>query len=363
MSFKTSEIVRSSFHGSLSCEMAEARLEASGLANSYLTRESNIRSGKFILSYASKKGEFKHIIIPSSSLQYRKFSTRYEIAQAIELLVSGIESCKQPVLPSLFKFDIENDDNDLDSDLDEELIKKEDINYSPRKLTKVNSRNHSEKRTNLLSKCYACGKEMKDYRALITHRRDGHFIRKCDICEKLLLNNQMFSHQQHHDEKVRIYNCSECDFSSKWNQTLKAHRKIHKNKLFCTQCHKSFIRERVYLEHKEKHSKDDYKCFFCALTYLDDSNRDRHMRDKHNYVKEKKIRVKPSCPVCDYVSSDKRRMESHLNRQHTVTVKKEKLQIEFKCEGKDCQYVSNRRRDYRRHTRTCSKLNQLIILF
>lgn len=379
MSFKTSQIVRSTFHGSLSCEMAEARLKASGLENCYLTRESNIRPGKFILSHAFKQGSkyngvigFRHIIIPSLKLEYRKFSTRHEFAQAMEILVSGIESCKNPVLPSLFKFDIDNDDNDSDSDMDndseEENGKKEKIEYKygPNNLDerKRGRPNHYELYGE--NKCYVCGKEINDYMKLKSHRSDMHHIAKCKVCGKLILRNKMFKHQQiYHDKyKVRTFNCNDCDFTTKWNKSLQIHKTAHTNKLYCLQCRKSFEKEDDYLRHKIKHSNEGFKCSYCASTYLEEKTRDRHMRKKHNFVKEAKVYVKPTCPVCGYVNREKRRLQAHLNRYHTVSVIQEKPPTyKFKCDGDQCEYMTRKKSDFVRHTKTCPKLKHHIILF
>ena len=67
--------VRGCYQGVISFKTAEIRLRQNGKDLSYLTRESDTKKGKFILSWLSNKGIAKHTTVqnPSARLSYKNF--------------------------------------------------------------------------------------------------------------------------------------------------------------------------------------------------------------------------------------------------------------------------------------------------
>ena len=88
--------VQSSFyHNVLGFRDAEARLE--GREGSYLLRESNVKSGLFIISYV-KSTSVAHILVPRNDGKY----VRQSLEQAVDIAadIVGASDCfKHPVPP------------------------------------------------------------------------------------------------------------------------------------------------------------------------------------------------------------------------------------------------------------------------
>ena len=61
--------VRGCYQGVISFKAAEIRLRQNGKDLSYLTRESDTKKGKFILSWLSNKGIAKHTTVPNPLAQ------------------------------------------------------------------------------------------------------------------------------------------------------------------------------------------------------------------------------------------------------------------------------------------------------
>ena len=65
----------------------------------YLTRESDIKRGKFILSWLSKDGSIKHTFAPNPSAR-KNFKKLDEALPVMEKMILSNDECVHPVPPS-----------------------------------------------------------------------------------------------------------------------------------------------------------------------------------------------------------------------------------------------------------------------
>ena len=63
--------VKGCYQGVIGCKAAEKRLRETTIDFSFLTRESDIKKGKFILSWMTKDGSVKHTTAPNPSARNR----------------------------------------------------------------------------------------------------------------------------------------------------------------------------------------------------------------------------------------------------------------------------------------------------
>ena len=101
-----SEIVRGCHQGVMGHKLAEDRLRGSNKEFVYLTRESNIKKGKFIMSSMTGSGSsVKHTVAPNPSA--RKHVQSLEEAEVLEKMISSNKDCLNAIPPP----DIDTDSN------------------------------------------------------------------------------------------------------------------------------------------------------------------------------------------------------------------------------------------------------------
>ena len=93
----SSPIAAECFHGTISCDEAEARLRANGKDKSYLTRRCEVKAGSYVLSYIVNNIP-KHNLIPSLSTK-KKANLKYEdLSVVVEQYINSSEYCENAVL-------------------------------------------------------------------------------------------------------------------------------------------------------------------------------------------------------------------------------------------------------------------------
>ena len=97
---KTFPIFDKCYHGSISTHQAEDRLRSVGMESCYLTRESDLQSGRFILSTISN-GNIKHFIVPDCDGKNKKQASFIDAKSDIERLVLSSDDYSHPVPPPL----------------------------------------------------------------------------------------------------------------------------------------------------------------------------------------------------------------------------------------------------------------------
>ena len=87
------------YHGSISTQQAEDRLRSVGIESSYLTRESDLQCGRFILSSISSGNVINHFVVPDCDGKNKKQASFIEAKSDIERLVLHRDECCHPVPP------------------------------------------------------------------------------------------------------------------------------------------------------------------------------------------------------------------------------------------------------------------------
>ena len=94
----SSPIAAECFHGTISCDEAEARLRANGKDRSYLTRRCETKAGSYVLSYIVGNNP-KHSLIPSISTKKKGGGVKYEdLYVVVEQFISSSPFCENAVL-------------------------------------------------------------------------------------------------------------------------------------------------------------------------------------------------------------------------------------------------------------------------
>ena len=326
------------FHGVLSASEAARRLRGSGLAQGYLTRESDVKAGRFIISYLEDT-TVKHIIIPgyNKMVKMKISHQRYEdYANIVEIiLLSGKNFQNQYGLappkrePSELKF-----------------------------ITKLEN--------NPSNICYACDFEAKDVIHLASHKRIHH-VHLCKKCKHYFKGQGAYrTHRAKcRPEDVTFYKCEHCEYRTpSWNQNMKRHVMFVHNKPYeCKLCNENFRSKEKLSEHTEKHLKVHLQCRFCSLIFSSGSNRTRHEKSQHKSCSDgrkerKKVgRTVKRCSQCEYKTTN----QTHLTRHSEVHNKERKLKpAEFHCYH--CVYRAKSKHRVWRHMKTCKGQSTVITM-
>ena len=79
-------------------KLAEDRLRGSNKDFSYLTRESDIKKGKFILSTLTRSGLVKHTVAPNPSAR-KNFKSLKEASEVLEKMILSNKDCLNAIPP------------------------------------------------------------------------------------------------------------------------------------------------------------------------------------------------------------------------------------------------------------------------
>ena len=84
--------VKGCYQGVIGCKATENRLRETNVDFSFLTRESDIKKGKFILSWLTKDGSVKHTAAPNPSAK-NNFQKLEEALSILEQMIESIDEC------------------------------------------------------------------------------------------------------------------------------------------------------------------------------------------------------------------------------------------------------------------------------
>ena len=90
--------VKGCYQGVIGCKAAEKRLRETNIDFSFLTRESDIKKGKFILSWLTKDGSVKHTAAPNPSAR-NNFQKLEEALSVLEQMIESNDECVYEVPP------------------------------------------------------------------------------------------------------------------------------------------------------------------------------------------------------------------------------------------------------------------------
>ena len=308
----------------------------------YLTRESDMKKGKFILSWLSNDGSVKHSTVPNPSAK-NNFKKLEDALPVMERMILSNDECVHPVPPSDCNTTDENN-NSMDFDIPSE---------------------HS---------CYACDFVAGHLRELRDHERK-HTVKECPHCEKFV------SYTSHRGHIIKCqksppvqHSCDHCDYKTKWISAFRCHQEIHGRQFKCDLCKKSYDDEETLKRHKETHSGGEFKCGECDKTFTTLRARSRHQKNHHRMIQsaagfmmldiEQMANTGPAhdpgphhkChePGCGYVADRKERLNQHIINRHKSVPNQRKV---YKCDG--CSHVTSRASNFRVHLLTCQKHKEL----
>ena len=174
---------------------AETRLRETNMDFSFLTRESDIKKGKFILSWLAKDGSVMHTAAPIPSAR-NNFQKLEEALSMLEQMIESNDECVNPVPPRGNDISDENN-NSVDYESPSE---------------------HA---------CYACEFVAGHLRELRDHERK-HTVKECPHC------NTFIHYKSHRGHIIRcqktppeVHACDKCDYKTPLIQNLRRHLEIH----------------------------------------------------------------------------------------------------------------------------------------
>ena len=318
------------YHDCLGVILAEDRLQKFGQEGGYLTRQSDVKPGFFILSVIEKE-VIIHQVAPNKNGKFFK-QTFDEAAISLEEMIQIKVECEHPVPPSA---------GDIVSPVEKEP-----------------------------SKCKACSFTNENLKKVQDHERT-HYVRKCLNCQKFIKGPNFQRHtrqcQQSNLNLVK-HHCGidDCKFSTYHDFSLKRHRKTHKGSFKCVSCPKFFRTKEKLEKHKDKHLHEGFPCQHCGKCFTTSHIRVRHVREVHlepvvrrskigfarweeSMQKRKKGRIWHHCLVekCGYKTHVQDRMKKHQEK-HT---KDPPIKNVFSCDG--CGFKTNVRSRIMRHTKSC----------
>ena len=330
--------VRGCYQGVTGFKEAEIRLRENNQDFTYLTRESDIKKGKFLLSWLSKDGSVKHTtaLNPSAKNHFKKLE---EAMPVIEKMVLSNDECVHPIPPRDCNTSDENN-NSMDFEL-----------------PSVHS-------------CYACDFVGGHIRELNDHQRK-HTVKECPHCNKFILYT---SHRNHvikcQKTLPEVHSCEQCYFETPWSYALRRHMTIHERDHKSDICTKTYKDEETLQRHKETHCGDEFKCDECDKTFHSLYARTRHRKDHHRMIRsgenfmmldiEHMANTSPpdpgphhKChdPGCGYVADRKERLNQHILNRHKSVPRPRKV---YRCDG--CTYMTSH---FRVHLLTCLKHQEL----
>ncbi|XP_065425571.1 zinc finger protein 154-like isoform X2 [Chrysemys picta bellii] len=128
-----------------------------------------------------------------------------------------------------------------------------------------------------------CGKNLRDYSALISHQRihTGKRLYECSECGKHFSHSShLIRHQRIHTGE-RPYECSDCGKSFTQRSGLFQHQRIHTGErpYECSECGKSFTQRSILFQHQRIHTGERlYECSECGKSFTQRSGLFQHQR-------------------------------------------------------------------------------------
>ena len=313
--------VSKSFHGQISSSVAEERLRFVNADRCYLTRESDVEAGKYVLS-CLVNGTVIHYSVPIATY-HKLISANFKH-----------DNCQLPVYRP---------------DTDE----KHATTTYPK---------HT---------CYVCALQLNTAKEKQFHMK-CHRLYECKFCNKYYPDTNFSKHTKKCSPEKHYFECQVCDYRTLQNHQMKRHMKLHEMKpLLCKLCLKRFPNDEILQRHKtflcgkDKNITGFGKDKICNLCDKPVSYKgiDRHIKDMHkdSYVKKiRKIgRTKHECPYpkCDFKSESRKRFLRHKNWRHVEKIPKSPL----KCDGYGCDYSHVFASQLKRHRQTCKKSEEVIM--
>ena len=304
--------VSKSFHGQISSSVAEERLRLANVDRCYLTRESDVEPGKYVLSCLVNETVFHYCVTRAN---YDK-------------LISGnfeYDNCQFPVYRP---------------DTDEKHAM---ITYP--KFT-----------------CYVCAFQCTNERKERQIHTKRHRLYECKFCNKLIPDTCFSKHTKKCSPEKHYLNCHICDYRTVHNNQMKRHMKMHDKKpLLCKLCRMCFPDDKLLQRHITSLCGTD-KTSYCNICEkrisLEGWLRHHNTIHKDGYVKKEKGRTKHACPYpeCGFKTFSRMRLLRHEKWKHIAKIPKS-----YKCDG--CDYTAPFASRLKRHRQSCNRESEEVIMF
>ena len=327
--------VSNSFHGQISSSVAEARLRLFNVDRCYLTRESDVKPGRYILS-CLVNGAVIHYSVPKAN--YDK-------------LISGNfehDKCKFPV----FQPDTEKPVK-ITTYLKHTCYICTFLSLSAEDLKHHMSKHHNPVKITTYPKhtCYVCTFLCLSAKDLKHHMSKHHRLVECTFCNKFIFNDVLHHHKLNCSPDKHYLNCQLCDYKSLKSFDLKRHMEIHvKKPLICKLCGKCFENEDKLEKHQQFHKGLQHCCPYCDKKFKELKYFNYHIKHWHpngtSVISGRpKGRTLHHCIVegCGWKDKDRSLLENHMRSKHSDP-KPKKM---YKCE--ECNFVAHSQWRFKRH--------------
>ena len=315
-------VVKTSYHGVLSADQAKARLRDQRLDNAYICRESDVRSGEYVISYYAA-GEVKHILLPIES------KSKKSVVEVFSDLIRSKDYLQYPVSP-LGGYEWS------DANFERPRGRKQGRRGAVRGLRGATrggrgasrgrrgasrgrrraSRGHRQGRGRSQSAPSRCGEQQQGEAGCCGH---GHGQDQCgdggdsDADESCHDHEHDDAHDDHNDgsPKEQCFVCSETVDDKK---SLAKHMKVHRQS-WCKQCLKYINSNTFWSRHRTEctayHSAD---LLTCEVSYCNFSTKWRDAMKRHQRFHI----TKPfNCKSCSRCFETAEKLEVHHISKHS----------------------------------------------
>lgn len=159
---------------------------------------------------------------------------------------------------------------------------------------------------------------------LKANEKEERFSVTCQFCDKNFETELLLKHHQRTHRGERPYCCLECGKSFKKRAYLVGHRVVHRKRMECTVCKKTFVTAGQLAEHssshKEKGNLQDPNSplqFKKRKELLGDINSHKHggketsLLEEEHLLKSATVKGEPQCALCKEVFKDSNSLRRH----------------------------------------------------
>ena len=328
-------VVKTSYHGVLSADQAKARLRDQRLDKAYICRESDVRSGEYVISYYLE-AEVKHILLPIEK------KSKKSVVEVFSNMIRSKDYLQYPVSPV---GGYEWSDAHFQRPRGRGQGRRGAVRgrrgatrgrpgasrgrrgaargQRPGRSQSGGSRHGEQSKAGCCGQghgqddcgdvgdtggschdhehdnahddhndgspkelCFVCS-ETIDKKFLAKHLK-VHRQSWCGECLKYINYNTFWSRHRpqctaYHSADLLTCEVSYCNYSTKWRDHMKNHQKFHITKPFnCKSCSRCFeTAEQLEIHTINKHSNPRHRCHYCDRGFRDSYDCNRHMRSQH----------------------------------------------------------------------------------
>ncbi|XP_053621826.1 zinc finger protein 761-like [Plodia interpunctella] len=235
-----------------------------------------------------------------------------------------------------------------------------DVNYVPPSERKHRPRRRRDKkprpRPTKVLKCQLCNYTTVYKTGLVMHMighttEKPHCCTECDYKSKYrnsLTRHVKIQHQKDdtpETESVEVFTCDQCNYKTHFKWNLRAHNRKHNlvKQFKCVHCEYETAYRHNYLKHSRTHENKEktpvfYKCDKCTFVTKFEGHIARHLAKIHNEVTDTAYK----CEMCDFSTRVRWRLNIHRTRsrqENILMCAYCSFQTYFMCESKKHKVV------------------------